>query len=111
MNIDTLKVEQTILTSPGESNQAESCELGKQQAGGSVVYLELYMHAPQAPKALPGRKLRENFDGISLKDVLVHTEMISLANSAEKLFRIFSHTQLIRIETLPIWKKKGKIEF
>lgn len=39
------------------SDQAESCESGTQQAGGSVEDLQLYMHAPRAPKALPEREL------------------------------------------------------
>lgn len=40
------------------SDQAENYELGTQQAGGSVEGLQLYMHAPRAPKALPEKELR-----------------------------------------------------
>lgn len=38
------------------SDQAESCEPGTRQAGGSVEGLQLYMHAPWAPKELPEKE-------------------------------------------------------
>lgn len=55
----TKKEYSITFTSPEASDHAESCELGKQLAGGSVADLRLCMRAPQAPRALPGRQFKE----------------------------------------------------
>lgn len=56
-NITPQKRTEKTITFLEVSDQAESCESGTQQAGGSVEDLQLYMHAPRAPKALPEREL------------------------------------------------------